>query len=640
MSWLTSWIPSFFAPAAAWLFALLVPVIIFYFLKLRRSRIEISSLALWQQVINDQRVNAPFQKFKRNLLLLLQLLLLCAVALAAMQPFWGGNAQRLNYLPILVDCSASMGAVGSDGKTRLDLAKEDILKIIDGLLPDQQLTLISVGATSQRLTEFTDNQPTLRQALSEIKVQDVPSRIEDGLRLTQALARTLPIERIRLYSDGNLPARLNSSTGQKVAEVNVDLPFALDFFQIPAAGANLGITSLNARRAALDRWDVFLRVDAAAAAGGEAKVVLLADGEPLGDELVILGPGESQRLVFGVDADQPHRLEARLQPAGADSLTSDNSAWLNLPAGRPLAIYCPTDLSVFRHALEGIDGTDVYPREGTESPARFDLVVSDQEADLVREAPLVVSIGMVPADLRSLIEIEGGAAEVVDWQRNAPLLQHVQLASVLISDLPKKLEGKSDADIEQLGYDILAHGNQGPLVLRKRNGPVLTYSFLFHTDRSTLPYRVGFPVVISNLIRETMQQAALDEVTSAPTGMLPPLQLTPGGEYRIVGPDGETDQRTAGESGELTGVAANTVGRYQVFSGNNQLDDVGVGLLSAQETSLAAADKINFNELTISAQLERAQQDQPLWRYLAGAALGLLLFEWWYFQKKPAGVPD
>src|SRR5262245_16283179 len=115
-SWFTSWLPSFFHPSSAWLFSLLIPIIILYFLKLRRNRLEISSLALWRQVINDQRVNAPFQRFKRNILLFLQLLLLCLIALAAMQPFFVGNSSDDLALPILIDCSASMGALDANGR--------------------------------------------------------------------------------------------------------------------------------------------------------------------------------------------------------------------------------------------------------------------------------------------------------------------------------------------------------------------------------------------------------------------------------------------------------------------------------------------------------------------------------------------
>ena len=58
----------------AWFFLALIPLIILYFLKLRRPKLEVPSLVLWQSVVNDQRVNSPFQKFRRNLLLLLQII--------------------------------------------------------------------------------------------------------------------------------------------------------------------------------------------------------------------------------------------------------------------------------------------------------------------------------------------------------------------------------------------------------------------------------------------------------------------------------------------------------------------------------------------------------------------------------------
>ncbi len=53
---------------AAWLFALIAPLVLLYFLKLRRPHAEISSLVLWRRVLDDDRVNAPFQRFKRTLL--------------------------------------------------------------------------------------------------------------------------------------------------------------------------------------------------------------------------------------------------------------------------------------------------------------------------------------------------------------------------------------------------------------------------------------------------------------------------------------------------------------------------------------------------------------------------------------------
>ncbi|HAH49599.1 MAG TPA: hypothetical protein DCM07_33130, partial [Planctomycetaceae bacterium] len=96
--------PGFYALQSAWYLLLLVPLLIFYFLKLKRPHQRVPSLALWSQVINDRRVNSPFQKFKRSILLLLQILLLLFLVLALMQPYVQSGAERAEYLPILIDC--------------------------------------------------------------------------------------------------------------------------------------------------------------------------------------------------------------------------------------------------------------------------------------------------------------------------------------------------------------------------------------------------------------------------------------------------------------------------------------------------------------------------------------------------------
>ena len=106
---------TFTALSSAWLAALLVPLVAFYFLKLKRPRHDVSSLVLWRQVIADQRVNSPFQKFKRNLLLLLQILLLALLVLAAMQPLLKSGASPAERLPILIDASAT--GAGTDSGT-------------------------------------------------------------------------------------------------------------------------------------------------------------------------------------------------------------------------------------------------------------------------------------------------------------------------------------------------------------------------------------------------------------------------------------------------------------------------------------------------------------------------------------------
>ncbi|MCH7989966.1 MAG: BatA and WFA domain-containing protein, partial [Planctomycetes bacterium] len=427
MSW-----PGFYALSGAWLFLLLIPLIVFYFLKLNRPRKQIPSLALWKQVINDRRVNSPFQKFKRNLLLLLQLLLLILLILAAMQPFIQSGTQRAEYLPILIDCSASMAAVDQPGgQNRLDLAKQQVAKLIDDLLPDQRASLIAVHSTAQRMTDFTDNKRLLHKALEKMSVVDVPSKLEDALRMTQALARTVSIKTVIMYSDGNFPP-----------QVDFDLPFELNYQQIPSGGANIGITGFNARRSQTDSWDVFVRIAGTSVSPLSANVKLLQDGKMIGEDSVFIEKGKSTRMVFNVETNQSSSLEVRLKPDGFDSLASDNVAFLDLPVGRPLSVFSHLEMFSYRHALKGIQGLNLFPTENNDTgSSEYDILITDRKEKESLDANVTLFVGIIPDDLKNVLSIQTGLVEVVDWRRSSPLLQHVQLTGVQIADEPVSAKG-------------------------------------------------------------------------------------------------------------------------------------------------------------------------------------------------------
>ncbi|MCA9022446.1 MAG: VWA domain-containing protein, partial [Planctomycetaceae bacterium] len=537
--------PGFYALQCAWFLLLLLPLIVFYFLKLKRPHQRVPSLALWSQVINDRRVNSPFQKFKRSILLLLQILLLLFLVLALMQPYVQSGAERAEYLPILIDCSASMAATDTEtGKTRLDLAKERVTDLIDNMLPDQQFSLVAVSSTARRLTAFTDNQRVLRKALADLTVDDVPSQLEDALRMTQALSRTAPIKTVLFYSDGNFPR-----------EVNFELPFDLNFQLLPAAGANMGITSFNARRNQAGNWDVFIRIENSKQADSSAKVELIQDGTSVAEEEIVLGSGDSQRLEFSIAADKESQLEAILKPGSKDSLASDNRAFLTIPPSRSLLVYIDPELASYRYALADNPELILYPQDKSPTaPPEYDLIIGSSERDLNKPALVKMGVGFVPEGLTKLISLESNLTDVVDWNRSSSLLRHVELADVQISQQPVWAENANVEDLEELGYEVLIHGRLGPLLLKKRNEGELEFYFLFNTDRSTLPYRVGFPILVSNLIQLTLQEAGISESQAPATPVLPPLEFQPEKQYEIQTPTGNELRAESDPNGRITGL--------------------------------------------------------------------------------------
>jgi hypothetical protein len=93
----------------------------------------------------------------------------------------------------------------------------------------------------------------------------------------------------------------------------------------------------------------------------------------------------------------------------------------------------------------------------------------------------------------------------------------VNLDDVVLSEDPHNAPDVTETRYRELGYEILADGPHGPLILEKSEGELQRVHLLFHPDRSTLVYRVGFPVLITNLVQSAMRRAQLSEVAAATT---------------------------------------------------------------------------------------------------------------------------
>src|SRR4051812_29358413 len=150
--------------------AIAIPsLVILYFLKLRRRDLEVSTTLLWKKAIQDLQANAPFQKLRRNILLLLQLLALAACLAALGQPeLRASTGVGLRYT-ILIDRSASMNSTDGDPRspgamTRLQAAKNSAGEFIDalpepGFFDDadagDQVMVIAFDTSADRRLSFT-----------------------------------------------------------------------------------------------------------------------------------------------------------------------------------------------------------------------------------------------------------------------------------------------------------------------------------------------------------------------------------------------------------------------------------------------------------------------------------------------------
>src|SRR5438270_12276590 len=123
---------SFLAPIA-FAFAASIPVVILFYLLTRKRVVKlVSSTFPWQKFLAETQASAPFQKLRKNWLLILQIILLALTVLALSRPFFRTRAKPAELRVIILDTSASMQAT-DESPSRSEKASSDALNWVDRL---------------------------------------------------------------------------------------------------------------------------------------------------------------------------------------------------------------------------------------------------------------------------------------------------------------------------------------------------------------------------------------------------------------------------------------------------------------------------------------------------------------------------
>ncbi|MEM7797848.1 MAG: BatA and WFA domain-containing protein, partial [Chloroflexota bacterium] len=161
---------SFLTPFFLLLALLAVPIIIMYMLRLRRQEIVVSSTFLWEKLVRDREANAPWQRLRRNILLILQLIILALLVFALARPFLRLPSVVNRSVVVLLDGSPSMQATDTaEGgfPIRFDAAKAEVNRLIRSLSGGNQMTIIQVGPVPTVLTAPTSDKRQLYDAVEQ-----------------------------------------------------------------------------------------------------------------------------------------------------------------------------------------------------------------------------------------------------------------------------------------------------------------------------------------------------------------------------------------------------------------------------------------------------------------------------------------
>jgi hypothetical protein len=608
-------------------FALALPVVVvFYLLKRKRVVKLVSSTLLWQKFLAETQANSPFQRLRKNWLLLLQLLLLILVVLALSRPFFKDTARATNLRVIILDGSASMQAT-DEKPSRFEKARAEALSWVDGLRDGEQMMVLLAGAITETKQPATSDKAALRRALRDCSPGDTPTRLADALKTAGAFTfemkgeETVTSGEIHLFSDGAAPDL------EELANKNLPLVY----HRIGKSGDNIGIVRIDARANpdnALERA-VFASIANFSTNEWRTDVELLFDDRVLETRPVTLAPTNTQLLIF--TAPQTNNGVFTVRLTSKDDLDADNRASVVSLVPRPVKVLLVTKgNNILLKALRGAANSRIETAgQLTDDANNHDVVVLDDVIPAVWPRANTLAIHVANTNWFPSWQ-RATNLMIVDWKNSHPLLRFVNFDNV--QSVASSLVVKAPS----WGFTIVESPETPLIVAGELNRQRLVWIGFDPLD-TYWPFRLSFPIFMVN---------AVDWLNPA-GGSAAQLLVQPGTAFRwpltqpissaqVTLPDGKT-RVLAIEPGARELVIGDTVrqGVYRVKAGTNDLTFCA-NLMDSNESNIRPRDELAVGRYAKVGATNMKRANAELWRWLLIGGLAVLLFEWWYYHKRTA----
>jgi uncharacterized membrane protein len=608
------------SPFALLLATLSVPLLLLYFLKVRRREMRVSSLLLWAPALRDREASTFFQRLQRDPLLLLQLLALLALTVALARPAINVMGQGAKRVAIVIDSSASMKATDAS-PSRFVQAQRGALALLGRLGEGAEVMVIEAGVQPRVLVPFTREHDRVSSAIRSMSPHDLPNRLQEGLRTARALVGADPGAEIHVFTDG---AHLEAVKGQG-DDVRVR------WTGTGVRSQNVGITSLAVRRNYFGAHNsqAFFSVGNFSGERQNLSLRLTLDDEVLTERTLSLDPQVRRAIAVPFSEQRGGVLRLRLDVS--DDLAADNVAYAVIPPPRTISVLLVTPDNLF---LEKVLKTDPQvllevrkPEAYSGGMEGFDVVVVDSVSPQRLGNGRFVLVNTVPADVP--IELLGRLENptVMDWDRSHPIMRNVDFAKVTMEDAMRiRPLAAGKTLVEAVG---------GPLIyaLEERDRKALLFGFdLFRTD---FPLRVAFPLMLSKGLR-WLHPAGLDQTSlQLQAGQPILLPVEHGVNTATVRTPSGRSVRAQINRGMASFTETDEVGVYTVVTGRGETR-VAVNLMNAEESDLTPQPLPTF--------VEGARPESPpvlivreLWPFFVALALLLFAVEGLLYWRRQTG---
>ena len=468
---------------------LLIPIIIImYLLKQKAVDMPIASLFLWKEMYRNVEANTPWEKLKKNWLLILQIITVIVLIIALASPYIMSGSAGADHAVIVIDNSASMNAVYEEDRTRLEQAINEAEDYVRSLKTG---TGISIITSNSKATLVLSNSDDKTQAISELK------SIEPGYVAGDCVAGIEMVKSMQTQWD-SVETVCFTDTAVSMEQVEgyiVDLYVPVNNTSVDYVGHGMNN----------GKMVVLAKVSNHGAEVVTTDATLYGDEELLQIKTVTIQAGESEVVYFEDVVFAGNALSVEL--SGQDAIKEDNICYDVLEENKVTKVLLMTESNLYlEKALLLVEGVEITKSNDISSFSDFmaqeyDLYIFDGMAPEVLPAEGNMIFMNVRCDeLYETVSPMGGVMVSVENHSLTEYLDELSfgVSSVYALDKPEWAETFLRVGDTCVGF-----------IGKKDVQTICVMGFDFHN--SDLPLKMEFPILIYNIVNECTVSGLIGE---------------------------------------------------------------------------------------------------------------------------------
>lgn len=576
-------------------------LVLLYILKRKYKEEVISSTLLWNEVYKNTRANTPWEKLRKNIMLLLQIIVLLLLIFSLMRPFLNFGGKTYKNIILVIDNTASMSALYGDS-TRLDEAKRFAKEVLSSTKDDTNTYIISFDGNNNLLQNGDFNKEVSNEIISSISQSYNTGEISDILSFVKAIGEGIE-EEYEVIAITDKDFSLGDVNGKVVSLAN--------------SGVNASIDNIS-HKFLEDKVRVIATITNRGA-GEYSGDFSLYDGEELITvESLQLNEGENKTLTFDLVKVKSETLRGEL--SRKDMILEDNTYNHIIGKKKVNKVLIVTEQNLFlEKAFSSIQNTEVYKTNSASnltSADSYDLYVFDSVTpDIMPSKGSILFINPSSNEFFNVISGgEGGEAKAVIGEVSKYLEETTFTAAKYHSiEIPYYGRGFLNIDEDFIGF-------KGEVDGRK----IAALSFDLHN--SDFPLKKEFPILMYELGENLISTGMVYKNNFKAGERIIAKGISLDSSITLTYPNGDTLELSSGDEIKED----NVLGIYKLEA-QEEKELFSVNFPSEKEGN-TSVDNISESEniASVKSDLKRGLNISPL---LIILAMAVVAFEWIMYKR-------